>query len=131
MKKQVLIAGSVMALWVTSLSAINETRSSEPLVPLRPFVENGMKRDTVMKMFGTPSAMLSPDVWVYFDHHPNESRFRGVPVNIGNPERYDTLVICFESDRVNHLRLCDSKPVRAFLARLENRPHAGPKVEAK
>ncbi len=126
MKSHLLIASSLLlaATFSTSAFATNTGAPSADTIPLtgRPNIERGMNRETVRNMFGAPSAKLSPDVWVYFDfqaRRPVELR-----VNVANPENRDTLVVAFTKDRVTLIRLCDSAPVRAFLAQQESKTAA-------
>lgn len=98
-----------------ALAAPDDEFPNDILIRLtaRPYVELGMTRDGVRDMFGAPTATLSADAWIYFDFHGFDSRGASFSAAPGR----DTLVIVFSRDRVSRLRLCDSRPVRALLAR--------------
>ena len=104
--------------------AATTTPVSEPVValttPLR--IEKGMTREKVTAVFGAPSAVLSASVWVYFN-------FKSV--SVPQAANYDTMVLTFQEDRVVEIRFCDSKPVRAFLARQEKSKSAAAKFAAQ
>jgi hypothetical protein len=133
MKKNSLLVSCGLALTIAAgpLSAAGERKSPDDLVPFpsRPFIAKGLERESVILMLGQPSAKLSPDIWVYFDFRPVDPRESSVYIE--RPQTVDTALVIFESDRVVHIRLCDSKPVRAFLARLERKPPLEPPIAVR
>jgi hypothetical protein len=134
MKNAILIARALVvmaAAWVIPVTAIDESRRSESsLMPLRPYIEPGMKRETVTFMLGEPCAKPSREVWVYFKNNLIDPRASGGK-KIMHPERYDTLLVFFKGDRVDLVRLTDNKSARAILARLEDWRSGKARLSAK
>jgi hypothetical protein len=133
MNKNRLLARCAMALAITvpCVFAQGATNSPDDLIPLspRPFIESGMKRDAVVQMLGQPCARLSPDAWVYFNFQPRERREANV--HLERPRTLDTALVLFENDRVIQIRLCDSKPVRAYIATVNSKARPEPLIAAR
>src|SRR5688572_23775714 len=100
--KTLLLAGSLMFFAVACpLPSAENSTSTDSLVPLtgRMYIERGMHREKVRESLGAPSAMLTPDVWVYFDIRSVNPR--GVKVNVTKPQNCDTMLVRFTSDRAD------------------------------
>jgi hypothetical protein len=132
MNKFCLLAHCAIALAaITAPLCSAKGESPDDLVPLssRPFIENGLKRESVIQRLGQPCAKLSPDAWVYFNFQPRERR--EAYVHLERPRTLDTALVLFENDRVVHIRLCDSQPVRAFIATLKSKARVEPLIAAR
>lgn len=73
--------------------------------PIR--LSRGMTPQAVRDTLGQPDATLAPNVWVYWDFKPKDAPRAG---------KTDTLLLIFAENRVQRLRLVDSRPVRAIIA---------------
>ncbi len=70
-------------------------------------VARGMTSKHVQAQLGAPDTTLAANIWVYWNFKAKD-----------NPrvENADTLIVIFENERVQRVRLTDGKPVRAFIA---------------
>lgn len=115
--KNLLIATALLAA-TFSTSASTFTTTPDVSLPdymvltSRAYAGKGMSPTDVETTLGAASAKLSNDVWVYWD-------FKAT--NVPAAHHFDTLVVVFSKGRVTTLRLCDSKPVRAFVAQQQKR----------
>jgi hypothetical protein len=83
----------------------------------------------VRAIFGAPAALLSPDVWVYFDVkavNPGGVKVKGSPT-----APCDTMLVKFTKDRADEIQFCESRPVRDFIAQQQQRAATKAKVAAK
>jgi hypothetical protein len=67
------------------------------------------KSEVEMSMQGRPDEKLGPDLWLYWNFQP-----AGQPA----ADEPKALVIFFSGDRVQSIRLVETKPARALLAQL-------------
>jgi outer membrane protein assembly factor BamE (lipoprotein component of BamABCDE complex) len=124
--KTLLLATSLLlaAAVTTPAFALPEESNTDPAteptitVALKP----GMPRADVRTLLGTPSTMLDPNVWVYWDFQA-----KGRPAK----ENLDALIVVFRNDRVSLVKLADSRPVRAFIAQREKAKSTGTAVASK
>lgn len=132
MKVHLLLLAAVASALPRSAGATDVQPLLDPLIslPSRPYLDRGMSRETVHEMFGAPSVRLSPDAWVYFDVEPTNSIAAGTgkPLAAG---QQDALLVGFTDGRVTLLRLCDSRPVRAFIARQSPRRDSAEMIASK
>ena len=130
--KNLLLVLTLLLAPVYSLSASTTGENSDVLTLLAdsPYVTIGMERETVRALFGAPSAQLSAEVWVYFDCQLASA----VATNgrkSGAAEKFNTLVVAFQQERVSAIRACESAPVRALLAAQSKRKSSAPAIAAK
>ena len=115
---------SAFALGLTAvLAAAAPAPANYPPVPFGALrIEKGMTRTQVREVFGEPGAVLSANVWAFFN-----LRFLTTPA----AAPCDAMVLAFNQDRVNEIRLCDSASVRVLIARLEKRRNEEARVASK
>jgi hypothetical protein len=77
-----------------------------------PAIGRGMTPGEVHAQFGAPNTQLAPNIWVYWNFKAKDAP-RG--------DQFDAALVIFADNRVQRVRLCDSKPVRAFIAQQEAR----------
>ena len=119
MKKQLLLlASSLLLAAATVASAFDENPAPSTTTDLdlleRLFapanVARGMTPQDVRASLGAPNTTLAPHIWVYWNFKAKDTP---------RAENADTLLVIFAENRVQRIRLCDSKPVRTFLAQQE------------
>jgi outer membrane protein assembly factor BamE (lipoprotein component of BamABCDE complex) len=123
--KTLLLATSLLlaAAVATPAFALPEESNTDPAEPtITVALKPGTPRDDVRTLLGTPSTMLDPNVWVYWDFQA-----KGRPAK----ENHDALIVVFRNDCVSLVKLADSRPVRAFIAQREKAKSAGTAVASK
>jgi hypothetical protein len=131
MKKYLLVLSSVFLAAAFTTPALADENNSETIrLTGRPYISRGMTRETVLEMFGAPSARLTADVWVFFEFKAMNPVAAG-PQDSGAAEKKDALVVAFKDDRVSLIRASDSQPIRAFLAQQAKSKQPAPIVAAK
>ena len=120
--RQLALRLALAAILATGSSLANEPASSYPPVPFGALrIEKGMSRAQVRDVFGEPT-VLAPNVWAFF-----KLRFLTTP----SAARCDAMVVRFEQNRASEIRLCESEPLRALIARLERNKATAANVSAK
>ena len=97
-------------------------------------IARGMTPQDVFAKLGRPGAQLAANIWAYWDFKAK---------NAPRADQCETLLVIFAENRVQRVRLTDSKPVRTFLAQQETKaakkrrrreitrlclPRAGPQI---
>ena len=117
------LAPTLVLLTATGFAATPTPSSPYPPVPFGALrIEKGMTRAQVRAEFGEPAAVLSADIWAYYN-----LRFLTTP----GAAECDAMVLTFEKDRVAEVRLCSSVPVREFVARAQRRAQEAKHVATK
>ena len=116
--KKLLLLSSLALLAATSAIASDDTPApttstefdllEKLLAPLH--IARGMTPKDVQARLGAPGAKLAANIWVYWDFKAK---------NAPRGDKSDTLLVIFSENRVQRIRLCDSQPVRTFLAQQE------------
>ena len=96
----------LVGLGVTRAADLADADRLVPL-PATNGIARGMHRDEVVLRVGRPDETVLTTIWVYWNFH----RKGRPPGDAG----LDTLVVCFDKDRVSHLRLTERQPTIALL----------------
>jgi hypothetical protein len=75
-------------------------------------IERGTSVMTVLRLLGTPSRKLSPDVWVYPGYHPE------VPDSPA-ARSCDSLIVTFGAGTVNDLKIVNLRATQVIAANLK------------
>ena len=114
---------ALVLVTATGFAAATNSASPYPPVPFGALrIEKGMTRAQVRAEFGEPAAVLSANIWAFYN-----LRFLTTPA----AAHCDAMVLTFEKDRVVEVRLCSSAPVREFVARMQRRADESKHVATK